>query len=185
MSTRTLPSRQRGVTLVELVLFIVIIGVATSAILGVMSLATSHSADPQLRKQALAVAEGMLEEITLARITYCDPTDPIAETATSSAGCTNPEGLGQEAGGVPRPYDNVSDYGSASGAAVEYSTDAAGAPFSATGGALKALVKITAASLNGLPAGEALHIEVRVPYGHKQEIVLDGYRTRYAPNNIP
>lgn len=185
MSTRNLPSRQRGVSLIELVLFIVIVGVATSAILGVMNLATSHSADPQLRKQALAVAEGMLEEITLARITYCDPTDPSAETANSSAGCAIPEGMGQEAGGVDRPYDNVSDYGSASGAAVKYTTDAADSPFSATGGALTALVTVTAASLNGLPAGEVLHIEVRVPYGDKQEIVLDGYRTRYAPNNIP
>lgn len=185
MFIRNLPSRQRGVSLIELVLFIVIVGVATSAILGVMSLATRHSADPQLRKQALAVAEGMLEEITLARITFCDPTDPAAETATSSADCAKPEGMGQESGGVDRPFDNVSDYGSATGAAVAYTSDAAGMPFSATGGTLTALVKITTASLNGLPAGEVLHIEVRVPYGDKQEIVLDGYRTRYAPNNIP
>lgn len=185
MSTRNLPSLQRGVSLIELVLFIVIVGVATSAILGVMNLATSHSADPQLRKQALAVAEGMLEEITLARITYCDPTDPAAETANSAADCAIPEGLGQEAGGGLRPYDNVSDYGSASGAAIEYATDAAGNPFEVTGGKLRSLVKVTAANLNGLPVGEVLHIEVRVPYGNKQEIVLDGYRTRYAPNNIP
>lgn len=43
---------------------------------------------------------------------------------------------------------------------------------------------ITQAALNGLPATEGLRIQVTVPYAD-QQIVLDGYRVRYAPNSIP
>lgn len=173
--------RERGVTLIELVLFIVIVGLASAAILGVMSLTTQHSADPQLRKQALAIAEGMLEEIQLARFTYCDPQDPAAETATSPAGCAIPEVAGQEAGGMPRPFDNVNDYVSAYGTAKEYTTDAQGNAWTQN---YTASVTITEQALNDLAATESLHIQVVVPYAD-QKIVLDGYRVRYAPNSIP
>lgn len=173
--------RERGVTLIELVLFIVIVGLASAAILGVMSLTTKHSADPQLRKQALAVAEGMLEEIALARFTYCDPQDPAAQTAANPAGCAIPEVAGQEAGGMPRPFDNVNDYVSAYGTATQYTTDAQGNAWAQN---YIASVTITQEALKDLPATESLHIRVVVPYAD-QQIVLDGYRVRYAPNSIP
>jgi len=177
--------RERGVTLIELVLFIVIVGLASAAILGVMSLTTQHSADPQLRKQALAIAEGMLEEIELARFTYCDPQDPAAQTATSPAGCAIPEGPGEEANGAGRPFDNVNDYVSAYGTATQYKTDAQGTVWAAgSPQEYIASVVITQVPLNGLPATETLRIQVTVPYAD-QKIVLDGYRVRYAPNSIP
>jgi MSHA pilin protein MshD len=56
---------QRGISLIELIMFIVIISVAMVGILTVMNLVTRNSADPLVRKQALAVAEAMLEEIKL------------------------------------------------------------------------------------------------------------------------
>jgi MSHA pilin protein MshD len=66
MSTSGTPSlRQRGISLIELIMFIVIISSAMAGILMVMDRVTGHSADPLVRKQALAVAESMLEEIQL------------------------------------------------------------------------------------------------------------------------
>ncbi|MBU0622820.1 MAG: hypothetical protein KJ795_13365 [Gammaproteobacteria bacterium] len=56
---------QRGISLIELIIFIVIISTAMAGILLVMDRVTRSSADPLLRKQALAVAESMLEEIRL------------------------------------------------------------------------------------------------------------------------
>ena len=56
---------QRGISLIELIMFIVIIGVALAGILLVMNKVTAHSADTLIRKQALAVAESLLEEIEL------------------------------------------------------------------------------------------------------------------------
>ena len=177
---------QAGVTLIELVLFIVIVGVAVAAILGVMSLTTSNSADPQLRKQALAIAEGMLEEIEGARFTYCAVDDPAAETATGVAGCATAEAPGIQGGATRRPYDNVNDYNQA----TPYTSDVAGNPFP-TGYVVNVLVSPVVVNATGLlhaspPADPAaLRIAVTVSYGNKQQIVLDGYRTRYAPNSIP
>lgn len=178
--------RQRGVSLIELVLFIVIVGVASAAILGVMSMTTQRSADPQLRKQALAIAEGMLEEIELARFTYCDPQDPAAATAASVADCAIPEGPGQEAGGVGRPFDNVNDYVKAYGEELKYATDAAGVAFPSGYASGVTIRPVTTLQANpSSPALVGLRITVAVSYGDKQQVVLDGYRTRYAPNNIP
>jgi MSHA pilin protein MshD len=52
-----------GLSLIELLFFIVIVSIAVIGILGVMNLNTGHSADPLPRKQALAFAEAVLEEI--------------------------------------------------------------------------------------------------------------------------
>lgn len=65
MSTKSPTLMQRGISLIELIIFIVIIGVAAAGILLVMNQVAGHSADPLVRKQALAVAESMLEEIKL------------------------------------------------------------------------------------------------------------------------
>lgn len=65
MFTRSSSMLQRGISLIELIMFIVIISVALAGILLVMNLVTRHSADPLIRKQALAIAESMLEEIKL------------------------------------------------------------------------------------------------------------------------
>lgn len=192
--------RQRGVTLVEMIVFIVIVSIAVAGILGVMSLTTRQSADPLRRKQALMVAESLMEEVQMASFTYCDPTSPDADTATSAAACAIAENWGQ-GGAEPageRPFDNVNDYVPAPGvAAASFDvggqlSDASGAPFAATGYAAR--VSIRPATLGPCPAGgarcigatgnaadtEALLITVTVNY-EGGSIVLDGYRTRYAP----
>lgn len=62
---RTRVCGARGTTLVELVVAIVIIGVGLAGVLAVLTMAVQKSADPFPMKQALAVAEGMLEEVAL------------------------------------------------------------------------------------------------------------------------
>ncbi|MEA5446182.1 prepilin-type N-terminal cleavage/methylation domain-containing protein, partial [Gammaproteobacteria bacterium AB-CW1] len=52
-----------GVTLVELVITIVIIGIAAAAVLGVYTTTIRASADPMIRAQALSVAELYMDEI--------------------------------------------------------------------------------------------------------------------------
>jgi MSHA pilin protein MshD len=56
---------QYGVTLVELILTMVIISIALVGILSVINLTVSHSADPVVHQQAIAIAESYLEEIVL------------------------------------------------------------------------------------------------------------------------
>lgn len=190
MCIKEISTRQRGLTLIELVMFIVIVSVAVVGVLQVLNLTTRYSADPQLRKQALAIAEGLLEEVELARFTYCDPSDANAESATSTADCAIKENLGPDAGET-RPFDNVNDYWLA--VPVSYTTDAAGNSFPA---GYAATVSIVPAALG--PAGvlqiaayatpqnmNVLRITVSVTYDNNNSIVLDGYRTRYAPNAVP
>lgn len=55
--------QQRGFTLIELVIFIVIVGIGVAGILSVFTTSIKNSADPMVRKQALAIAESLLEEI--------------------------------------------------------------------------------------------------------------------------
>ena len=58
-------SRQQGMTLVELVISIVIIGISAAALYSAMAAITGRSADPMLRQQSLAIAEAYMEEISL------------------------------------------------------------------------------------------------------------------------
>ena len=57
--------RQAGTTLIELVIAIVIVSIAASAVLMALSMTVGYSADPMLRHQAVAIAEAYLEEIFL------------------------------------------------------------------------------------------------------------------------
>jgi MSHA pilin protein MshD len=200
--------RQRGVTMIELILFIVIVGVAVGGILTVMNLTSRGSADPVRRKQALIIAEGLLEEVELAKFSYCDPADPDAdnETATvSAANCTiAPETWGQlapEPAASGRPYDNVNDYVTAPDTWTKAFNNAADALVDANGATLdvtgySARLKITPATLNGIgnelasPPNAAntadtavLRITVEVTFDG-ETVTLDGYRTRYAPHSL-
>jgi MSHA pilin protein MshD len=170
--------RQRGLTFVELIFFIVIVSFGLTGILLVLDQSTSRSADPMVRKQMLALAEAVLEEVRLQTHGWCDPDDANAATATSTAGC---------AGGTPAetrgsaiaPWDQVSDY---DGAAL--TTSLAGTAFPA---GFNAAVQVNAAGLGGIPNdGSALLISVTVTQTTTGDaIVLEGYRTRYAPNALP
>lgn len=70
--------RQSGMTLVELIMAIVIVSVGLAGVLAVFQTVVRGSADPLIRKQMLAVAEGMMEEIAL---------KPYAGSAVVPAGC--------------------------------------------------------------------------------------------------
>jgi MSHA pilin protein MshD len=74
--------RQRGLTLVELIIFIVIVGVALAGVLSVFNQVTRSSADPLVRKQATAVAESLLEEIMA--VHYSCPAGATCTAVTTS-----------------------------------------------------------------------------------------------------
>lgn len=74
--------QQRGLTLVELILFIVIVGVALAGVLAVFQQVMRGSADPLVRKQAIAAAESLLEEILAVHYT-CPDASCVPVTTTN------------------------------------------------------------------------------------------------------
>jgi MSHA pilin protein MshD len=179
---------QSGVSLIELIIFIVIISTALLGILAVMNQTTAHSADPLIRKQALAIAESLLEEVELMPFTFCDPNDPNAASAVSAANCT--AGMDQDNGGgtlgiipagetrgsVTNPFDNVADY---AGFTMATATDIAGNTY--TGYSASVTLTREGATLLGVSAGAVLKITLTVNGPGGTRVVLDGYRTRFSP----
>lgn len=199
MST-TSHAGERGVSLVELIVFIVVLSVAVAGVLVAMSIATRASADPMIQKQALAIAEAYLEEVQLQPFTYCDPDDATAATALSAVvnaatACTSTvEGMGPE--GEDRyssttPFDNVNDYNG-----FDSATATPTGIRDITGGAIAGLdayrvtVSIADQSLNGVGDDangkpQSLLITVTVTGPSDTTVTLNGYRLRYAPNALP
>lgn len=145
---------QSGVTLVELLVSIVIVSIAASGVLGVLSMTTAASADPMIRHQAAAIAEAYLEEIML---------KPVAD----------PDGVDSEA--ARADYDDLDDY---DGLADAGARDQFGAPIA---GLANYNVTVSVAPSSGLPsvpAADALRIDVVVSHTADINFVLSGYRTR-------
>jgi MSHA pilin protein MshD len=191
--------RQRGFTLIELIMFIVIVGVALAGVLTVFNVTTKSSADPMVRKQALAIAEALLEEVMLQPFTWCDPSDATAATATSAtigaSACTaTVQGLG--AGGSARiaNTDNVGDY---AGVTLNPVTSADGAnAYSGYTGAItltpeslgpsgSQISSAACASATDCGAMNVLRISVTVSRSGTDSITVEGYRTRHSPNMLP
>lgn len=184
---------QRGISLIELIMFIVIISVGLTGILLVMNQTTRHGADPIVRKQALAIAESLLEEIELMPSTFCDPDDASAVTATSpivgAGGCNaTVEALGPETIGgttearyggaaVNAQFDNANDYQGFSMTGINDITNTAVAGL--TG--YSASVAVTNSSIAAIPSSESLLISVTVTPPSGDTVVMEGYRTRYSP----
>lgn len=81
---------QFGISLIELIIFVIIVSVGVVGILTVINQTVKSSAEPMVRKQAAALADSILEEILLHA--YADPD-------------------GSEDGETGRDsYDDVSDY---------------------------------------------------------------------------
>lgn len=166
---------QRGLTLIELIFFIVIVAAGLAGILTVLNVTTARSADPMVRKQMLAIAEGVMEEVRLQTFGWCDPNDANATTALNAAGC---------AGGTPAevrgnaltPWDQVIDY---QGANINNSLAGTGFP----PGYVATVQVLQADNLGGIAGGEALRIVVTVTFG-PESLVLEGYRTRHSPNAL-
>lgn len=62
------------------------VSAALAGVLRIFNEATARSADPAERRQALAIAESLLEEVSLMPFTFCDSEDANVETAASPAG---------------------------------------------------------------------------------------------------
>ncbi|HET6655820.1 MAG TPA: prepilin-type N-terminal cleavage/methylation domain-containing protein [Gammaproteobacteria bacterium] len=143
--------RQSGVTLIELVVSIVIIGIALAGVLLVLNRTIATSGDPMIQQQAVAIGEAYIEEII-------------------GKAYDDPDGSGTEAS--RDLYDDILDYNGLFDAGAHDQTGTAIAGL----GSYDVGVSVVAASLNGSPARL---ITVTVSHSGIADIVLATYRLDY------
>jgi MSHA pilin protein MshD len=183
------------------VIAIMIISVAVAGLLMVFGNSVRNSADPMVRKQAVSIAEAMLNEVMAQPFTYCDPQDVANEAATPPGGtsaCTGGAAGSQDKnGGVlgplpasegrfsgTNPFDNVADYhGYATSGVIYGMDDGANRIASLDGYSVSVSITRVGATLFGLPADAVLRVDVHVT-GRGDSVTLTGFRFRYAPNSI-
>lgn len=150
-------------TLVELIITIVIVGIAAATLYSAMAAIGGRSADPLLRQQSLAIAEAYLEEILLQSFV-----DPAAGTVCPVAPVSRAS------------YDNVCDYNGLNDNGVR---DAQGNEVTVDGSkplsAYRVQVAVSARAWAGLAAADVLYVLVTVTDPAGQQLQLAGYRTRY------
>ena len=150
--------RQQGTTLIELIISIVIIGVALSGILLVMNQNTGASADPLIQHQAIAIGEAYLEEIL--EKPFADPQAPDGETNRNQ-------------------YDDIDDYNAI---VAQVPRDQNG---NAIPGLSNYSVTVTVVNEaigpagDQAPAGQSFRVTVSVATPINSTIQISGYRTDF------
>jgi len=169
----------RGVSLIELVIFLVVISIGLLGILSAMNLVGRHSGDPAIQRQELALAESLLAEVEAQPYTLCDP---LGAPATPGGACVISQGLGAPNGetrySTTLPFNNVGDYnGFAMNASSGGILAVDGTAIGGLGG-YSASVQVQAnQALGGLPASSVLLITVTIVGPDGSTLALSGYRT--------
>ena len=142
-----------GFTLIEMVIAIVVIGIGLAGVLMVFNVTVKSSADPLIHKQMLAIAEEMMEEISL---------KPYAAGTGTIVGCNR------------SAADDISDYNGYSQAIC----DIDGTAVAGLSGYTVAVTVSLAVPWQTLTTG-VKKITVTVS-GSGESLVLTGWRTDYA-----
>lgn len=186
---------QRGLTLIELVVFIVVVSVGLAGILSVLNFTNRDTVNPMLLKQQVAIAESLLEEIESKPFTFCDPDDAHVETATAAvigtgagACATLVQDLTPNAGenryNPAAPFDNVGDYGGFQmSSGIRLPTSAATIVTGLDRYTASVAISQAGTAMGLADDSDALRIDVTVGAPSLPSLTLTGYRFRYAPNS--
>lgn len=143
--------RNPGFTLIELIVFIVIVAVGLAGILLPILNNVRNSADPMIARQMVLIADSLMDEI-------------MAKEAL----------VGTDTSGIRSQFDGVTNYNGYSTTEIQ-TID--GAPINGLAG-YSVSVAVSDATLSNVPAGSAKRINITVTHG-SDSFVLEGYRLAY------
>lgn len=89
-SSRSVPA-QKGVSLIELIVFIVVVSIGMAALIAVYVQSSRNSIDPIVRVRLLEAAQSKLDEIIALKYDETTPSGgiPACGSTTASVACTN------------------------------------------------------------------------------------------------
>tara|TARA_R100000322_G_scaffold60230_1_gene37083 strand:+ start:193 stop:699 length:507 start_codon:yes stop_codon:yes gene_type:complete len=164
---RATPRHQHGTTLIELVMTIMIIGIAIAGVVGAFSLASQRSADPLIQSQAVELAQLYMDEILAKK--YDDAT-PQGGTPKYSGSCSiGPNGEDRAS------FDDVDDYHNPD---VSPPANAEGVLSRYQGFSVSISVSCAGADL-GLAASEAKRVDLSISTPNGQTLVFTAYRVNF------
>jgi len=151
-------SRQHGTTLIELIISIIVIGVALSGILLVMNQNIGTSSNPLIQHQAIAIGEAYLEEIL--QKPFSDPQAPDGEANRNQ-------------------YDDIDDYNAI---VAQVPRDQNGNAIAGLGNYRVTVTVVNEAigpAGNQAPAGQAFRVTVSIATPTNANVQISGYRTNF------
>ena len=152
---RTRHRRQRGVTLVELIVAITIVSIAATTILGTMATVASRSADAMIQQQAIAIGQAYLDEILQRWVV--DPNGTPPNTGRSSWDLVD-------------QYNGLTDVGA---------RDQFNNAIAALSAYTVNVSVVSTSALPGIASSAARRIDVTVTRTPNVTVTLSGYRTSY------
>lgn len=157
MSTERAHGNMAGVTLIELIIAMVIVGAALAGLVAAYNRANIASADPLVTQQMLAVAETLMEEILQKPFTGADPGKPASRVL----------------------YDEIGDYnGYAQTGIVNVNGDpVAGLEHYTVQVVVDRPGDAGVPAITGVNTGAARRIQVQVSAPGAATVVLTGWRT--------
>ncbi|MDL0433312.1 type II secretion system protein [Marinobacter sp. TBZ242] len=159
---------QRGATLVELVMTIVIISVAIAGVVGAFALISGRSADPLNQTRAVELAQLYMDEIISKK--YDDAT-PQGGSPKYAGTCN----IGPEGGETRDSYDDVDDYHNTSDSPPE----SAEAVLNGYSGFVVDVTVVCAGDEVGLPVSEAKRIGLAITAPGGQAFSFSAYRANF------
>jgi MSHA pilin protein MshD len=152
-------AKQLGITLIEVLVFIVVVSVGVVGLLSTFQITVKSSADPMVQKQLVAVAESLLDEILA---------QPIAGDGV------RPSGGATQANRAAGNLDEVDDYDGFATTGI-YALDGVSVVSGLSAYSVSVSVN-TAATLGGVAA----RLVQVVVSGNGELFKLSGYKTNYA-----